>query len=416
MTYRLRLKFSGRNPLLRQAAKTLAVSKKDTTKTIMSNEKLYFKNLDSIRFIAALMVFLQHAVSPSYQYLPIKNTFWEKLLITMSNGGTGVSIFFVLSGFLITYLLISEYELNSKISIKNFYIRRLLRIWPLYFLVVAFSFLIYPFLKSLIGMNNPLGSNFLYHLTFLSNFDVINIEKHCFGSDAMSQNITWSVSIEEQFYLFWPLIFMFLPKRLWVYSISIVILGSILFRIINNNDGVVLYFHTFSVLLDLAIGGLMAFLIKSNKQFRSLFENSSTLTHITLFIFSFCLVFWGDKLFFFNYGAAIGRVFVSFSFALIISAQAITKRKSKLDLGNMSFANKWGKYTYGIYLIHPIAITIIDILVRTMHFPKTNFIALFSIGTIGFVLTLFLSKISFRYYESRFLSLKEKYTTIQTRE
>ena len=382
----------------------------------MSNDKLYFKNLDSIRFIAALMVFLGHAVSPSYQYLPIKNTFWEKLLNTMSNGGTGVSIFFVLSGFLITYLLISEYQLNFKISIKKFYMRRVLRIWPLYFLVVAFSFLIYPFLKSLIGMNNPLGSNFIYHLTFLSNFDVINIEKFCYGSDAMSQNITWSVSIEEQFYLFWPLIFVFLQKRLWIYSISLVIIGSILFRIINNNDGVVLYFHTFSVLLDLGIGGLMALLIKSNIKFRSFFENSSTLTHLTLFIFSFCLVFWEGTLFSFNYGAAISRIFISFSFALIISAQAITKRESKFNLVNMSFANKMGKYTYGIYLIHPIAITIIDILVRLIHFPKTNFINLFSIGAIGFILTLFLSKISFRYYELRFLSLKDKFTTIQTHE
>jgi peptidoglycan/LPS O-acetylase OafA/YrhL len=382
----------------------------------MSDEKLYFKNLDSIRFIAALMVFLGHAVSQSYSYLPIKNTIWEKLLNIISNGGTGVSIFFVLSGFLITYLLIREYELNSKISIKNFYIRRVLRIWPLYFLVVAFSFLIYPFLKSLIGMNNPLGSNFLYHMTFLSNFDVINIEKYCYGSDAMSQNITWSVSIEEQFYLFWPLIFVFFPKRLWVYSILLVIVGSILFRIINNNDSIVLYFHTFSVLLDLGIGGLMALLIISNKNIRLFFENSTSILHITLFILSFCLIFYQDTLFSFNYGAALSRIFISFSFALIISAQAITKSESRFNLGNLSFANKWGKYTYGIYLIHPIAITIIDILVRTMHFPKTNFIALFSIGTIGFVLTLFLSKISFRYYESRFLSLKEKYTTIQTRE
>ncbi len=379
----------------------------------MNQDKLYFKNLDSIRFIAALMVFLGHAISPSYQYLPIKNTFWEKLLNTISNGGTGVSIFFVLSGFLITYLLISEYELNLKISVKKFYMRRVLRIWPLYFLVVGFSFLIYPALKSMFGMNNPLGSNILYHLSFLSNFDVIHIEKFHVGSDAMSQNITWSVSIEEQFYLFWPLLF-FLRRQLWVYGILLVIIGSILFRIMNNDDGVVLYFHTFSVLLDLGIGGLMALLIKSNIKIRSLFENSSTQIHIVLFIFSFCLVFWSESIFSFKYGTAIGRVFIAFSFALIIAAQAITKRKSILNLSNLSFANKWGKYTYGIYLIHPIAITIIDILVRILHFPKTNFITLFSIGVIAFIFTLFLSKISFRYYESRFLSLKNKFTSIDT--
>src|SRR6185436_705128 len=139
----------------------------------MKESKIYFKNLDSLRFIAALMVYLQHGVSGSYEYLQINDTLLKKFLTTISNGETGVSIFFVLSGFLITYLLITEYELKSNISLRNFYISRLLRIWPLYFMVVSFTFLVYPLLKSLIGMNNPLGSNFLYHLTFLSNFDVI---------------------------------------------------------------------------------------------------------------------------------------------------------------------------------------------------------------------------------------------------
>ncbi|HKR07344.1 MAG TPA: acyltransferase, partial [Bacteroidia bacterium] len=283
----------------------------------MKENKIYFKNLDSLRFIAAMMVYLQHGVSGSYKYLPIKNTVWEQFLATISNGETGVSIFFVLSGFLITYLLVSEYELKSKISLRNFYIRRLLRIWPLYFLIVSFTFLIYPFLKSLIGMNNPLGSNFLYHLTFLSNFDVINIEKNCEGNAALSQNITWSVSIEEQFYLFWPLLFVFLPKRFWVYSILLVIGGSLFFRVINYNDYEVLYFHTFSVLLDLGMGGLMAYLIKEKNKVRSFFEKSSTMTHLILFIISFSLLFWKDSIFSFEYGNAVSRIFISISFALI---------------------------------------------------------------------------------------------------
>jgi len=98
----------------------------------MNNDKVYFKNLDSIRFIAALIVFLGHAIYPSYKFLPIENTYIEKFLLTISDGGTGVSIFFVLSGFLITYLLISEHEIKSTISLKKFYIRRFLRTWPLW--------------------------------------------------------------------------------------------------------------------------------------------------------------------------------------------------------------------------------------------------------------------------------------------
>ena len=119
--------------------------------------RVYFKNVDAIRFIAAMMVLLGHAFQPSYRFLPISGSFFERLLNTISSGETGVSIFFVLSGFLITYLLVSEYEIFNRISLKQFYIRRVLRIWPLYYFVVLFSFLIYPALKSMIGMNNPLG-------------------------------------------------------------------------------------------------------------------------------------------------------------------------------------------------------------------------------------------------------------------
>lgn len=382
----------------------------------MSNDKIYFKNLDAIRFLAAMMVFLGHAIAPAYVYLPIKNTVCEKILNLISNGGTGVSIFFVLSGFLITFLLLSEFELNKKISLKNFYIRRILRIWPLYFLVVSFSFIFYPFFKTIIGMNHPLKSIFLFHLFFLSNFDVINIENHWFGSGAMSQNITWSVSIEEQFYLFWPLIFAFLPRRYWLFSIFLVITGSIIFRIIHNNDPIVLYFHTFSVLLDLGIGGMMAYIIKSNVTIKTFFESCSTYTHLTLFIVTISLLYWNNNLFNFSYGHAIGRIFISLSFAVTITAQALTKSTSILNLQRLRFASNWGKYTFGIYLIHPIALTLIDPIVRTLHIPKDNFTTLFSIGIIGLFLTLFLSKLSYTYYESKFLVLKDKFATIKTHE
>jgi peptidoglycan/LPS O-acetylase OafA/YrhL len=188
----------------------------------------------------------------------------------------------------------------------------------------------------------------------------------------------------------------------------LIIIWSITFRVLNYNNSSVLYFHTFSVLIDLAVGGFMACLIKQNNKVRLFFENSSSLLNLTLLIFSICLVFWSDELFSFKFGTAIGRFFISTSFALVISAQALTKKISRFALGNFSFANKWGKYTYGIYLIHPIIITIIDVIARVSHFPKTNFACSFLLGVIGFILTLFFSKLIYRYYESKFLALKDR--------
>jgi peptidoglycan/LPS O-acetylase OafA/YrhL len=370
----------------------------------------YFDNLDSIRFIAALMVFLGHGVSPSFKYLNIDGTLLEQFLKTISNGEMGVSIFFVLSGFLITYLLINEYNTKNEISVKNFYMRRVLRIWPLYFLVVFFSFLVYPFLKSLIGIESPLGSNVLYHLLFLSNFDVINIQKLCYGSDAMSQNITWSVSVEEQFYLFWPLLFVVFPKRFWKYAIASVIVFSMIFRMYHNEDIPVLYFHTFSVLVDLGIGGLMAYFLNSSKKLKSFFENGSTKHHLFFISLSFCLVFWEHSIFNFPYASALSRIFISSSFAFVIASQALTQSNSRLNLKNISFASKWGKYTYGIYLLHPIALTVIDVIYRVLHIQKDSFWVVFSAGLVGFVLTMIMSKLSYILFESKFLAMKNKYS------
>ncbi len=114
----------------------------------------------------------------------------------------------------------------------------------------------------------------------------------------------------------------------------------------------------------------------------------------------------------FHYGNAIWRLFISTSFALIVSAQAMTKKESPLNLQHFTFANKWGKYTYGIYLIHPIAILFIDVVVRTFHLAKDNFSTLFCMGIASFTLTIFLSKMSYHYYELRFLRLKERFSKV----
>ena len=238
-----------------------------------SPNKIYFKNLDSIRFFAALMVFMQHGVSGGYKYLNIKGTVFERFLLAISNGGCGVSMFFVLSGFLITYLILTETELTGSFSLKNFYIRRILRIWPLYFAVILIAFGIFPALSHLLKSPINPGGNPWYQLTFMGNFDVMHLEKLRGGSDIEMQKITWSVAIEEQFYIFWPLIFAFLPRKFILPSILLVIIGSLIFRFYNADDTYVLFFHTLAVMVDLGTGALFAYLIIRSKKVKAFFEN-----------------------------------------------------------------------------------------------------------------------------------------------
>ncbi len=378
----------------------------------MSNKSFYFKNLDTIRFIAAMMVFMQHAVSPAFKLLDIDGTIIQRVLKVISSGGVGVSIFFVLSGFLITYLIFAEVEKTGKFNIKHFYVRRFLRIWPLYYAVVFFSFIVYPGLKEIFNINNPLGSNFLYHISFLSNFDVINIKENCDGLNALSQNITWSVSIEEQFYLFWPLIFL-LPKKKWVYPVVGLVIFSLMFRYANIANVNVLYFHTFSVLIDLVIGGLIAIMVKTTPIFRKSLENTSTVFHVCIFALTFSVLYFETTFIFGELDVVFVRLVRSILFALIIASQALTVKKSFLCLGNFNFTSKWGKLTYGIYLLHPIVITLIDILFRAIKVDYTkSFITHFGVSLLMLMGTFLISWLSYNYFEKRFLAIKSKFQKI----
>ncbi|HXB10624.1 MAG TPA: acyltransferase [Bacteroidia bacterium] len=382
--------------------------------TYIPEKKVYFRNLDSIRFFAALMVYLGHVIVPFYKYANLGHGYARAFLNVISDGGIGVSIFFVLSGFLITYIILTEIETTGYFSLKDFYIRRILRIWPLYFAVVIFAFLVYPYLKSLIGMSNNLCSRPGFYFTFLSNFDTIHIEKNCPGADAMMQNITWSVAIEEQFYAFWPFIFAFLPRKFFLPAILSVALASMAFRFYNYNDPIVLYFHTFSVLIDLAVGGLFAYMVLTSQRVRNFFKGTTYIHILAYFILLFTFLMWNNLYPQYKYSEAIERLVYAVLFAFIITSQSLISSPSRLELENIGIANKLGKYTYGIYLLHPIALTLVDIGYRLMHISRQSLAGLFIAGTLGFLLTIILSIISYEFYEKKFLQLKKKFSKVTT--
>ena len=107
----------------------------------------YFKGLNTLRFLAAYFVVLHHAedIREKYELVHLKD------YSLFRNGGLSVTFFFVLSGFLITYLLLKEKKKTNTVSIKKFYIRRILRIWPLYYFLVFLGTILIPFVLFIIG-------------------------------------------------------------------------------------------------------------------------------------------------------------------------------------------------------------------------------------------------------------------------
>src|SRR6185295_10454426 len=237
-------------------------------------QKVFFPNLDAIRFIAFFLVFFYHGFGEAF----------KRFSIHINNlGSIGVSIFFVLSGFLITYLILTEISLKGYLNVLAFYVRRALRIWPLYYAVVIGVFIVYPFLQPLFHDTSTTSSNPVYYFFFLSNFDVIHTQRFFNGNDYLVSNTTWSVAVEEQFYLLWPLFFYFLNKRLY----PIFLLGFLLlcyaFRLYFRDDVLNLYFHSFSVCGDLALGGLAAYYAFTSPRFLSFLKDMCITNQFLIF-------------------------------------------------------------------------------------------------------------------------------------
>jgi peptidoglycan/LPS O-acetylase OafA/YrhL len=377
-------------------------------------KKTYFPNLDGLRTIAFLLVFLQHSVSDQLlnDYNGVISSFLKMLF---RGGATGVSVFFVLSGFLITYLILNEQNSTNTINIKHFYIRRALRIWPLYYAVLIFVFFIYPVLRNLAGMDSTHGHNIPYYFVFLSNFDIIHIE-HYFATMAWGVvTVTWSVAVEEQFYLTWPLFFAFVPKRFYPFIFLTIICGSLVFRYYHLHDKPVLLYHSFIVCADLAIGGLCAYCALYYKPFICFFEDLSKSDIVSIYFIGFLLLLFipslseqNDVLLFFS------RLMTTTFFAFVILEQNYAE-DSFYKFSNFTILTFWGKYTYGLYLIHNIVLLFIFIVLgpKLLNINyEAHFLLNFMVCLIGLLLSMLISYLSYEYFEKRFLTLKERFSTI----
>ena len=371
----------------------------------MQNKKIFFPNLDGLRFFSFLLVFFAHSFNADN--LLIKEESWYKFIKVrmFTDGDIGVSFFFVLSGFLISYLLLKEKEITNKIDIKSFYIRRILRIWPLYYLIVLFGFFIFPILKSYFGYIPLETADPLLCSTFLNNFDRMH---HI--PDASVLAILWSIAIEEQFYLVWPLLLYFIRPDFYKYIFLNIIFISTLFRIIYINE-ISIEVHTLGVIADMAIGGLGAFMILFNSRFLSKIINLPKSIIIIPYIFILMFIVFKYEIFQSEAMFILKRIVMASFFILIIMEQNYS-RNSFFKVGTWKTVTWLGKYTYGLYCLHEIGILICLTLLRKFSLNQYSWQMWFLEIPISMFFSIALSWLSYTYYESWFLKKKLKFSII----
>lgn len=367
-------------------------------------ERIFFPNLDGLRFFSFFSVFLFHIWLLFFDRFKVPGTTHKVVTFLFQNGEIGVNFFFVLSGFLITYLLIEEKRLTGRIHVINFYIRRILRIWPLFYLCILFGLVLYPLIKNLIGGELYDVAHPWTYFVFLNNFDFMRN-----GAPAII-SVLWSVAIEEQFYLCWPLILSLVPLRKYPYVFFIIILGSIIFRAFHIEDPRVLHFHTLAVIGDMALGGLLAYYIIFSKRFHNFIADMPRLSIGLLYLLALIIFLFRHQLFI-GPLVVVERLIIAIVFGLIILEQNFSAH-SLFKMSSLKKVSNLGIYTYGLYCLHVIALTFMEQLFRKVGFNMENPIILLVAGLLALVVCIILALISYHYFEKRFLKLKDRFAFI----
>lgn len=378
-----------------------------------SRERFYLPALDTLRFFAFLCVFVSHLpFILTWQPAVIKNVVVRN---TLAAGVFGVDLFFTLSAYLITRLLLQERASSGKIHVLYFYIRRALRIWPLYFFFLAFGSVLLYFDSAF--RFAALEPKYLLLLAiFVGNFAPAN-----WMGSAYVLNHLWSVSVEEQFYLCWPTAIRGASERgIKMTALGLLIVAS-LARVAAWLAGASLrwiWTCTFTRLDPFAVGILLGTVPYARV--------TSLRSHWRLGLLLAGFVAWGFAAYF-----EIPRVPKEAHIGLLLEYPLAAAGSGAFLLATLSTAgksarfmtNRWlvylGRISYGLYVYH------LFVMVFTNHYLFPIFLGWFQdppmwVGrlvyvSVSFSLTVFLAAVSYRWLESPFLKLKSRFTYVESR-
>ena len=363
--------------------------------------KNYFESYNIIRFVLATLVVLMHC----NQNLTQMGVNWCANAPILAQGNVAVEFFFILSGFLLTYLYLEERAENGKVNIYFFFLRRVLKIFPLYYLSVFIGYVLlgvlYPFYYGKSYFSFPIFQGLLLHLCFLPHFVIAKWTENVGALYSL-----WSIGVEEQFYAVFPFMMLFVTKTKRVMLILGIILSFYTLFYITVREqmlfGTSLVFVRFIYTLKfhfMLLGGVFAFLFyNKNKNLQILVQN----TLFRLFIFVLMAYILFSEKAFDRYNLLQGAVFATLLLILAVQKPAIPRYLTPFYY--------FGKISFGIYIFHPYVAYLLRIGIEKigfLHILITKYPTLYYIFALS--ITIGIAHISYRYYESYFLSLKNKY-------
>ncbi|HEX6100267.1 MAG TPA: acyltransferase [Thermoanaerobaculia bacterium] len=363
----------------------------------------WFPGLNGLRFFAAMAVAFSH-VELLKQYHGLPNAYDQPAVYEL--GRLAVTLFFVLSGYLITWLLLVEKQRTGGIDVRRFYMRRVLRIWPLYFLVVLLAFLVLPHLDAFQvprftdAMGAHFGIAFALFVLFLPQLALSLYDPVPFAEPA------WSIGVEEQFYLLWPFLLRRtknFPRLALIVIVTVIGArqGALWIAQASRADEAALRFWNaaisylyFTRIECMAIGGLFAWLVFAKKRALLSFLQSG-FVQLATYALTAWLLFTSSFKPIFHYG-----VYAVCFGILILNVSANPRSLIKLPGRVFEFL---GDISFSIYMLHELAIQLV------IHLGWTSDAVLYP---ASMTLTVLAAAACYFVVERPFLRLKTRFAAL----
>jgi peptidoglycan/LPS O-acetylase OafA/YrhL len=338
----------------------------------------YYKELDGLRGVAALMVMFFHfipdgnvTINPILHYLHKVGVF----------GQTGVTLFFVLSGFLITRILLNQKA--NRHYFRNFYVKRALRIFPLYYLGLVIFYLILPLSINYTPLPYSSAPYWLYIQNITDTFMIsTNGPQHY-----------WSLAVEEHFYLFWPLLIYYTAIKNTPRLIAGIVVAAFVCRCLLIYFGFGTFYFTFSIMDGLAIGAFLAWYEINQSVFKPKFN---LIIFVCLAAMLTAWAFTGGK----GYDwVQLIKFPVIAVFYMCVIGKIVWGRSWLNALMRQPLLSFTGKISYGLYVYHPMIYMIYNNL-----FPGKN---IWINALVCFGSSYIIATISFYGFEKHLLKLKK---------
>ncbi len=367
------------------------------------NKRLHFKDIHALKALVFIPIYL-------FSILSLISPQNSEALSQMANlaGKISLSSFdflFFLTAFLVTSHGIREYKYLASFSLKNFYLRRFLRLAPVLFLALIFAFILHPWLIRMLDLQpmiTPSAEPYLWLIpNYLSNFA---------GPELIYFTFICTVFMFLQFYIFWGLILRFFHNYLNLIAIILIGVG-IASRVIHQLNGSEYFMDTLAFGVPIGIGVLTATAVRNENAVVTKLKEFSKNLNSFIYIIGGLLFLGGYILSANSYLTAIIPVLTSLFFGYIIIEQTFGKN-SFIQFKTKKILTYLGKISYGMIVYQAIISVMMTIAIESLDYNLTSFYIVAIVILAGFIGTIVAADISYKLFEKPLLRFRREFKKV----